>query len=129
VALYYFILHSRWDSYPDTEGVEFENESAARNQAVTVAQELMRNRELDTRLWRIEVRDEYLQLCSEVLFSTIDPTIDHLPSDLRQSIDLVADKSARLAEVILKVRGSMIEVRDTMARADRFLKLLPQPKK
>jgi hypothetical protein len=129
VALYYFILHSRWDSYPDTEGVEFENESAARNQAVTVAQELMRNRELDTRLWRIEVRDEYLQLCSEVLFSTIDPTIDHLPSDLRQSIDLVADKSARLAEAILKVRGSMIEVRDTMARADRFLKLLPQPKK
>jgi hypothetical protein len=129
MALYYFILRSRWDSYPDTEGVEFENESAARNQAVTVAQELMRNRELDTRLWRIEVRDEYLQLCSEVLFSTIDPTIDHLPSDLRQSIDLVADKSARLAEVILKVRGSMIEVRDTMARADRFLKLLPQPKK
>lgn len=128
MALYYFVLKNRWDSFPDTEGAEFVDETAARSQAVAVAQELMRNRELDTRLWRIEVRDENLQLCSEVFFSSIDPTIDHLPSDLRRSIDLVADKSARLAEAILKVRVTMIEVRDTMARADRFLKLMPSEK-
>ena len=75
MALYYFILKNRWDSFPDTEGAEFDNESAAHSQAISVAQELMRNRELDTRLWRIEVRDENLQLCSEVFFSSIDPTI------------------------------------------------------
>ena len=129
MALYYFILKNRWDSFPDTEGAEFDNESAAHSQAISVAQELMRNRELDTRLWRIEVRDENLQLCSEVFFSSIDPTIDHLPPDWRHSIDVVANKSARLAEAIVKVRNTMMEVRDTMARADRFLKLLPQPKK
>jgi hypothetical protein len=128
VALYYFILKSHWDSYPDTEGGEFENVSAAREQAVTVARELMRNRELDTRFWRIEICDEYLQHCAEVLFSSIDPTIDHLPPELRRSIDLVSRKSAGLTEAILKVRATMGDVKDTLARANRFLNVLPRTK-
>jgi len=122
MALYYFVLKGHWDSYPDTEGAEFENESAARKQACAVALELMRNRELDTRFWRIEIRDEYLEYCSEVLFSTIDPTIGHLRPDIRESIDHVVHERAQLADAILAVRDTIGEVRNTMAIAGRLLK-------
>lgn len=126
MALYYFILKTRWNAFPDVEGEEFADASAAQRHAVEVARELMHNRELDTRLWRIEIQDEDLQFCSEVFFSSIDDSIDHLAPEIRSSIDLIAHRSARLADVILRVRATMDEVRDTLARADRFLKLMPR---
>jgi hypothetical protein len=129
VALYYFVLKTAKHTLPDVEGEEFNDQVAARNHAIAVAQELMHNREIDTRLWRIEIRDEYLQLSSEVFFSSIDPTIGHLPAHMRESFELIARKSAGLADAMGAIRATMVDVQDTLARADRFLNLLPRDNK
>jgi uncharacterized protein DUF6894 len=121
VTTFYFLLKCGRQTIADTEGVELPDDTAARAHAVAVGRELMRNREVDTRLWRLQVCDDYLEPKFEVLFAEIDRTISRLPSDLRGSIESVCRTAGALSDAILDVRSTLAEVRSTLARADRFL--------
>jgi hypothetical protein len=66
VQLFYFVLKTPRQTIPDTEGQELVDEGAARLHAVAVAQQLMRNREVDARAWRVQVCDDYLRPLFEV---------------------------------------------------------------
>jgi hypothetical protein len=74
MSLYYFILKTGRRTYPDTEGQEFPDDTAAQDYAEAVARELMRNRETDTAHWRIQVCDDHLQPRYEYLFADLDRT-------------------------------------------------------
>jgi len=121
VATFYFLLKCGQQIIADKEGVDLPDETAARAHAVAVGRELMRNREVDTRLWRLQICDDYLRPRCEVLFAEIDQTIARLPADLRSSIQSVCRTAGALNDAIVDVRTTLGDVMSTLARADRFL--------
>lgn len=92
MPLYYFALKNGRHVIPDRDGEEFADEAAAGKHAVAVAHELMRNGPLPMRCWRLQVSDEYLQPCFELLLlqSTIRyricPWSSEIPLKLRAAI-------------------------------------------
>jgi len=125
VQLYYFILKTARQTIPDPEGQELPDETAARLHAVTVAQQLMRNRELNTRNWRIEVCDDYLQPVFELFFADVDATLDNLPPYLQARVGDVVRTSVALNEAIAKMQATLRDVRKTLGRADTLLAFVP----
>jgi hypothetical protein len=61
MPLFYFTLKNGNYTIPDREGEKLADLNAARAHATGVARELMRNRGVKARTWRLEVCDEYLQ--------------------------------------------------------------------
>lgn len=121
MPLYYFILKTKEAVIPDEAGVELPDSKAARTEANAIARELMRNRELSARTWRLAVCDDYLIPCFEILFAEVDETIAHLPPQYRKSIEVVARLSAALDDAFKDIRASLVDVRATLARADRMI--------
>lgn len=121
MPLYYFILKSARDIIPDEEGVELLDLPAARNHAVAVARELMRNRELPARNWRLEVCDDYLVPRFEILFADVDETIAHLPPIYQETIKATAHLAASVNDSFFQVRNSFADVRETLAKADSVI--------
>ena len=121
MSLYYFILKGGRDIISDQEGVELRDLAAAREHATAVARELMRNRELPARNWRLEVCDDYLVPCFEILFADVDETIAHLPAAYQESIKTAARFSASVCDAFFQVRNSFADVHKTLARADSII--------
>ena len=121
MPLFYFILKNGQYTIPDSEGEELADLNAARAHAAGVARELMRNRDIKARAWRLEVCDEYLQPSFELLFASIDDTISHLPPEFRQSVEIACRSTASLNDTISRVRNSLLEVRETLNRADEVV--------
>src|SRR5690242_17457733 len=117
MPLFYFILKTGREKIPDREGLEFPDQESARAHATAVAQELMRNRELKTRPWRIEVRDEDLQRCSEILFGSVDSSIDHLAPEYKESVEALSRSTAILLDAFNDVRSTISNVKKTLAQA------------
>jgi len=126
MPLFYFILKTGREKIPDREGLEFPDRDTARGHAEIVVDELMRNRELKTRSWRLEVRDEDLQPSFEILFATVDKSIVHLPPVYRQSVELLSSSTANLLDAFEDVRGTLSNVKETLARADNMIRELRQ---
>jgi hypothetical protein len=118
MTTFYFNLKDGRTIIPDPDGTELLNEEGARAHAVTVAREAMRNNEVRTRNWRIQVCGANRKPLFEVLFASVDETMDHLPGDLRDSVENVSTKFASLADTIHDVRMSMLELRTTLARTE-----------
>ena len=118
MTTFYFNLKDGRTIIPDPDGTELLDEEGARAHAVTVAREAMRNNEVRTRNWRIQVCGGNRKPLFEVLFASVDETMDHLPGDLRDSVENVSTKFASLADTIHDVRMSMLELRTTLARAE-----------
>jgi hypothetical protein len=115
------VLKTSHEHVPDRDGSEWPNEAAAHEEAVLVANDLMRNQNVKTRSWRIEVCDEDLRHCSELLFVEVDPTIAHLPPELRDRYIITSRRMAALSDAILAVRGTLADVIQTMGRADTVM--------
>ena len=122
MALFYFLLKHGEQTIPDREGEEFPDVQSARAYADAVAHDLMRNRELATRLWRIEVCDEDLAPCFTVHFSEVDETLGHLPAAWREMIRTVAERAAAFHEAMKEMRATLADSRGTLAKADRVLR-------
>lgn len=118
MPLYYFRLKSRGEVIHDLDGIDLPDQDAARVYAVAVARELMRHREPSARSWRLEVCDDYLIPSFEILFAEVDDTMAHLAPEYRKSIEIIARRSASLDDAFSEVRASMLDVRETLARAD-----------
>jgi len=119
MPLFYFILKTDREKIPDRECLEFPDQDIARAHAEVVTQELMRNRELKTRPWRLEVCDENLRPCFEILFAAKDPSIAHLPPVYRESVEALSSNTANLHDAFNQVRTTLSNVRETLARTDQ----------
>lgn len=115
---YYFNLKDGSKVIPDPDGTAFADDEAARQHGVLVAREAMRNNEPETRKWRIQVCDASRQPLFEVLFATVDETIDHLPHALRSQVEKLPWQLASLGDAVSDVRMSILQVRTTLARAE-----------
>jgi len=121
MPLYYFALRSKGAVLADREAVDLPDLEAARAEAVVIARELMRNREARVRGWRVQVCDDYLVPCCDILFAEVDETLDYLPAQHRESIHTLARLSAALDETFGTVRASLGEVRKSLARGDSIV--------
>src|SRR5262245_58101420 len=121
MPLYHFVLNTRDDLIPDRDGSEWPNESAAREEAVLVAHDLMRNQGVKTHAWRIEVCDEDLRPCSELLFAELDQTITRLPPELREPHIVTSRRMADLSDAVLTLRGTLMQVSETLNQADAVM--------
>ena len=94
---YWFNLKTRDGTIIDPEGTDLPNDASAYAYAETVARELMAHRELQTRSWRLEVRDSGGLPKFDLLFASIDETLSHLTPELRSSVEglCAVRKSAR----------------------------------
>jgi hypothetical protein len=102
------------------------DEAVARQHAIAVARELMSHREHETRLWRVQVCDDYLQPLFEVLFADVDATLQGFPRDLRVSIKRVARTAGALNDAVAEAERTLRESKETLARADRVLASIRQ---
>ena len=122
MPVYHFLLKPTWKPpLIDRDGEEFPDDAAAIEGAVKVAREIMRNREEDCRSYRLEVRNENLEVCSEILFAAIDGTLDHLPVDLQESIKERARATTSLMETTGEVQRTLDDVREALATANAIL--------
>jgi len=120
---YFFNLKARGETIPDLEGVELPDEHSAHRHAEAVARELMAHRELRTRAWRLDVRDNTGRRCFDLLFASVDDTVSHLPPEYRRSLEDLCAKTASFAETIGALRVTLLEVKATLARAEGALHL------
>jgi uncharacterized protein DUF6894 len=102
----------------DPEGTDFPNEQVAQAHAETVARELMQHRQETTRYWRLDVRDEDGRRCFELLFVSVDDSIEHLTPELRNTLEEFHARSASLFETMRTVRSSLLQVQRTMALSE-----------
>jgi len=121
MPLYYFVLKDGRQIIPDRDGEEFADRGAARDHAVAVARELMRNGSLHVHNWRLQVCDEYLWPCYELLFPSIDDSLSHLPFEYRRSIEHACRNTALLHDSIADVQRSLLQVTETLIRADQIM--------
>jgi hypothetical protein len=117
---YHFHLRTTKALFFDREGMAFPDSGKAYEHAAAVARELMRNREVKARSWRLEVFEgNEDQKCFEVLFTSVDATLEHLQPDLREAIERVSSRTASLIDAIDAVRSTIYEVKATLARSRR----------
>ena len=115
---YYFHLKRRADTLFDTDGTDLPDEAAARDHALGVMSEVMRNANVRTRAWRLAVMDQDRQSCFELFFASYDDSMAHLTPELRSSIELVCRRNASLTDAITDVRATMLQIRGTLARSE-----------
>jgi hypothetical protein len=123
VPLYHFVLKTKDSHIPDPDGGEWPNDFAAHEEAALVAQDLMRNEEIKRGSWRIEVCDEDLRPCSEVLFAEIDKTIS---PELRQPHILASRRMAALSDAVLALRKTLGEISETIGQANTVMALVTE---
>jgi hypothetical protein len=125
MPLYYFVLKAGRHSYPDSEGQEFDNDTAARSHAHAVARELMRNRETRTAHWRVQVCDDYLQPRFEYLFADVDNTLERFDDEFRVSVKAAARTTAAIGDSLRQIDTAMADLRDTISQIDSIIASRP----
>jgi hypothetical protein len=79
----------------------------------------MRNAHARTRLWRLAVSDENRRPCFELLFADYDESLSHLLPELRLAVEKVQRKHVALLDAMVDVRMTLLQVKGTLARANR----------
>jgi hypothetical protein len=105
---YFFNLNDGRKIIPDLEGTELPDDDSARAHAAQVARELARNREQETRSWRLAVRDAEGTLRFELTFASIDELISRLPFMARFMLDDAGRSTASLNKAIEQVRMTLL---------------------
>jgi hypothetical protein len=108
---YFFNLNDGQKIIPDLEGTELPDDDSARAHAVQVARELARNRERETRSWRLAVCDAEGTLCFELLFGSMDEVISRLPPVIRFMFEDADDSTASL-KAMEQVRVTLLSYED-----------------
>src|SRR5262249_61549419 len=88
---YFFNLNDAEKIIPDLEGTDLPDDDAAHAHGTQVVRELARNRERETRSWRLAVCDAQGTLCFELLFASKETSI--LPSPPMISFPIDEDGS------------------------------------
>src|SRR5262249_23770313 len=114
---YTFKLHDGGGGLEDKTGVKLADEHAAIRYAYDVVYELMKSRELETRCWQLDVHAADGERICEIPFASIDPTLDHLPADLRSLVESIAEHRRLLVDTLHTVSVTIQESRALVARA------------
>jgi hypothetical protein len=117
VATYTFTLRGDGPDSSDDTGVALADNASAYRYARTVARELMRCRETKTRCWRIKVYRDGEGPLFDVLFASVDPTLDHLRRELRALVESVSEKTGALKDILYACELSLRESRSLLARS------------
>jgi len=121
VPLYHLVLKTTEKVCPDPDGAEWPNDTAAHEEAILVARDLMKHQERNTRSWRVEVRDENLHFRSEVLFAEADPSLLELRPASRGYYVTAARQIASCSDAINNLRSTLAGVQETLSRAKRLI--------
>jgi hypothetical protein len=90
----------------DETGVSLRDHDHALRYARDVIHELMRNREVETRSWRLDVYENGDGPIYAIPFASIDPTLDHLVPKLRTMVEGMSERKRLLGEVLhVRSRG------------------------
>jgi hypothetical protein len=117
--MYYFNVRTGASDMLDPEGTELPDLTAARVHAVEVARELLKSDEVKKRPWRLDVCDRRGAPMVQVLFSTVDSSLDHLESGTRELIERLSESRRRLAETMFKSQSLLQQSRKARAEIAR----------
>jgi hypothetical protein len=101
----------------DEAGVSFRHRDRAIRYARDVVHELMRNREVETRSWRLDIYENGDGPIYAIPFASIDPTLDHLVPKLRTMVESMSERKRQLGEVVHAVEVTVQESRALVARS------------
>jgi hypothetical protein len=110
-------LRSEGCEVDDDVGVALTDNASAYQYARKVARELMRCRETQTRYWQIKVYRDGEGPLFDVLFASVDPTLDHLRRESRSLVETVSEKKRALKDVVYACELSLRESRSLIARS------------
>jgi hypothetical protein len=109
---YFFNLNDGRKIIPDLEGTELPDDDSARAHAAQVARELARNREQETRSWRLAVCDAQGTARFELAFGSIDEVISRLPPVIRFMFEDADGSSASLNKAMEQVRMTLLSYQE-----------------
>ena len=116
MPVYTFELRDGERPVMDETGVWFADRERAIEHAQDVARELMWGRELQTRSWHLDVY-EAGTCVHQLLFASIDPTLDHLRPALRMNVEQSCDTLRGFKEAMSAARATVLETRALIARS------------
>ena len=116
MPMYTFELRDGERPVMDETGVWFADQERAIEHAQNVARELMWGRELQTRSWHLDVY-EAGTCVHQLLFASIDPTLDHLRPALRMNVEQSCDTLRGFKEAMAAARATVLEARARVARS------------
>src|SRR5207302_3765937 len=96
---YTFKLRSDAGGVADNVGAALADNASAYRYARSVARELMRCRESQTRYWLLEVYQGEQGWLFDILFARVDPTLDHLRRESRALVESACEKKRALKDV------------------------------
>jgi hypothetical protein len=115
---YTFKLRSDAGWIADNIGTVLADNASAYRYACSVARELMRCREIETRHWLLEVYQDGKQPLFDILFASIDPTLDHLRREMRSLVESTSEKRRALKDVIHDIDLTLRESQALLARSE-----------
>jgi hypothetical protein len=117
MAIYTFKVLDGCGDVEDETGVSFRHRDRAIRYARDVVHELMRNRELQTRSWRLDVYENGEGPICTIPFAVIDPTLDHLLAKLRTMVEGMSEQKRLLSDVLHAAKVTVQESRALVARS------------
>ena len=114
---YTFKLRSDAGRVSDDTGAALMDSASAYRYGCSVARELMRCREMQTRYWLLEVYQDGHQHLFDILFARVDPTLDHLRRELRAMVEGASEKKRALKDVIHDIDLTVRESRALLGRS------------
>jgi hypothetical protein len=117
MPIYTFTLRDGTDGVVDETGVRLADQDSAIQYGNDVVRELMKNRELETRSWRLDIYEDRDTGICQIPFATVDPTLNHLESKFRTMVEDVSERRRQLSEAIHALTTTVIESRALVARS------------
>jgi hypothetical protein len=112
---YTFELRDGSTGIRDGIGIILPDREQALQYAHGVVRELMRCRELETRFWRLDVYEDNATRVFEILFATMDQTLDHLAPEWRAMMERLCERRRALSEAAHAARATVRESRALVA--------------
>ena len=114
---YTFRLMDDDSGVADPVGLRLADAKVAYCYACEVAHELMDHREARTRSWRLDVYENGAKKLFEILFASIDETLDHLKPENRKLVEITAMRRRSFQDTLYAARISYRESQALVARS------------
>ena len=114
---YFFDLKDDGRGYRDSEGVDLPDDDAATDHAERVATELIRNRNIKARHWRIDVHDGQGKKICRVALIAHDCRLSHLSPALKKAMEKLSDRCHALYEATAETRTTLLRSRALIAKS------------
>ena len=117
MATYTFKVLDGCGDVEDETGVSFRHRDRAIQYARDIVHELMRNREVQTRSWRLNVYENGEGPICTIPFASVDSTLDHVVPKLRTMVEGMSEQKRLLSDALHAVKVTVQESRALVARS------------